>query len=207
MIKKINSIQINSELKKYIYIFIGSSLLAIGVVLFLIPNKIVSGGTPGISIMLNYFTGLPAGAIMFAVNVPLVLLSIKYINKSFAIRTIFAITVTSSIVDILREYLHITSFTNEPILGAIYGGIAIGLGLALIIAGSASAGGPSIIAQIIADKKKWKLSNVIISLDIIIVIIAGIVFQSSESILWSLISVYTTGKSMQFLLLHLLSKE
>ncbi len=200
MISNLSQLPINKELKRYLYIAIGASLLAIGVVLFLIPNQIVSGGTPGISILLNYFTGIPAGILMFAVNVPLVLISLKFIGKGFAIRTIFSIMVSSSVVDILREYFEVTGWTNEPILASIFGGVAIGLGLGFIIAGNASAGGPSIIARIVADKMGWKQANVIIALDIIIVIIAGIVFASTESALWSLISVYTTGRSMDMLM-------
>ncbi len=190
------NIPINEEVKKYLFVILGSSSLALGVVLFLIPNKIVPGGTPGISILLNYFTGYPAGFLMFCVNAPLVLMSIKYIDRGFAIRTLFSIVVSSLVVDILREVLEVHAWTDDAMLGGIFGGIFIGTGLGLLILGNASAGGPSIIARLIADKYKLNQKNVIISLDILIVIIAGIVFQSTESALWSLVSVYATAKSM-----------
>lgn len=190
----------NSEFKRYLYVLIGATSLALGVVLFLIPNKIVPGGTPGISILLNHFTGLPAGFLMFCVNVPLVLLSMKYIDKGFAYRTIFSIFVSSSVVDILREVLEVSPWTNDAMLGGIFGGVFIGIGLGFLISGNASAGGPSIIARIVADKMQWKQSTVIIALDIIIVVAAGFVFQSIESALWSLVSVYSTFKSMDTLI-------
>ncbi|MFT7005144.1 MAG: uncharacterized membrane-anchored protein YitT (DUF2179 family) [Sulfurimonas sp.] len=200
MITTLAKTPINKELLRYLYIFIGATLLATGVVMFLIPNQIVSGGTPGISILINYFTGVPAGMLMFIINIPLVLISIKYIGKGFTIRTIFSIATSSFMVDFFREYLHVISWTNEPILAGIFGGIFIGLGLGFIIAGNASAGGPSIVARIIADKMNWKQGNVIIALDILIVLNAGIVFASIESALWSLISVYTTARSMDMLI-------
>ncbi|MFT5661414.1 MAG: uncharacterized membrane-anchored protein YitT (DUF2179 family) [Sulfurimonas sp.] len=200
MINIFATLPINKELLRYISIFIGATLLAIGVVMFLIPNQIVSGGTPGISILINNFTGIPTGMIMFIINVPLVLMSIKYIGKGFTIRTIFSIATSSFMVDFFREYLQVTAWTNEPILAGIFGGIAIGLGLGFIIAGNASAGGPSIVARIVADKMHWKQGNVIIALDILIVLSAGVVFESVESALWSLISVYTTARSMDMLI-------
>ena len=200
MINKFANIPINNELQRYIYIAIGATLLAMGVVMFLMPNQIVSGGTPGISILINYFTGIPAGMIMFIINVPLVLMSIKYIGKGFTIRTIFSIVTSSFMVDFFREYLHIIAWTNEPILASMFGGIFIGLGLGFIIAGNASAGGPSIVARIVANKMHWKEGNVIIALDILIVLSAGIVFSSIESTLWSLISVYTTARCMDILI-------
>jgi len=200
MIHKLADIPINDIFKKYFFIFIGASSLALGVVLFLIPNHIVAGGTPGISIIINYFTGIPAGMLMFLINIPLVLMSMKYISKEFALRTVFSILVSSSVVDILREYFHLTAWTNDPILSSIFGGIAIGIGLGFIIAGNASAGGPSIVARYIADRMDWKQNNVIIALDFMIVIAAGIAFARIESALLSLIVVYATGKGLNAIL-------
>lgn len=196
MIHKLADIPINDVLKKYLFIFIGASSLALGVVLFLIPNHIVAGGTPGISILINYFTGVPAGVLMFLINIPLVLMSMRYISREFALRTVFSIVVSSSVVDILREYFHVSPWTNDPILASIFGGIAIGIGLGFIIAGNASAGGPSIIARYIADRMQWKQNNVIIALDFIIVIAAGVAFAKIESALLSLIVVYATGQAL-----------
>lgn len=200
MIHKLSNIPINDVLKKYLFIFIGASSLALGVVLFLIPNHIVAGGTPGISIIINYFSGIPAGMLMFLINIPLVLMSMKYISREFAIRTIFSIIVSSSVVDILREYFHVTAWTNDPILSSIFGGIAIGFGLGFIIAGNASAGGPSIVARYIADRMSWKQNNVIIALDFMIVIAAGIAFAQIESALLSLIVVYATAQGLNTVL-------
>lgn len=200
MIRKLSTIPMNEQLRKYIFVVLGATSLALGVVLFLIPNKIVPGGTPGISILLNYFTGLPAGFLMFCVNAPLVLLSIKFINRGFAIRTLFSIFVSSLVVDLLREIFQVTPWTSDAMLGGIFGGIFIGIGLGLLIAGNASAGGPSVIARLIADKMNWDQKNVIIFIDILIVIAAGLVFQSTESALWSLVSVYATAKSMDMLI-------
>ncbi len=215
MINQLSNIPIHEELRKYIYIFIGAFSLALGVVLFLIPNHIVAGGTPGISILLNYFTGIPAGALMFLINIPLVLMSMKYISKEFAVRTVFSIVVSSSVVDILREFFHVGAWTNDPVLASIFGGIAIGIGLGFIIAGNASAGGPSIVARYIADRMQWKQNNVIITLDVMIVLAAGIAFARVESALLSLISVYATGRSMNMLVsgtpskkvVHIVSKK
>jgi len=200
LINRFANIPIHKEALRYIYIAIGATLLAVGVVMFLIPNQIVAGGTPGISILINHFSGIPTGMIMFIINIPLVLMSIKYIGKGFTLRTIFSIATSSFMVDFFREFLNVTAWTYEPILAGIFGGIFIGLGLGFIIAGNASAGGPSIVARIIANKMQWREGNVIIALDIIIVLSAGVVFASVESALWSLISVYTTARSMDMLI-------
>lgn len=193
-------IPLHEELKKYLFIIIGSSLLATGVTMFLVPNQIVSGGTPGAAILINYFTGTPIGNLMLFINIPLLLMSLKFIGKGFAIRTIFAIFITALMVNLLHEYFHLEAWTHEAILGAIFGGVFIGFGLGLIIIGNASAGGPSIIARIIAQKMHLKESNLIILLDALIVIAAGLVYSSIENALWSLVGVYMSARSLDMFL-------
>lgn len=61
-----------NEISNFAYIITGSALLAFGVVSFIVPGQIATGGTPGIAILLHYVTGLPTGLLMVkVVNVPL----------------------------------------------------------------------------------------------------------------------------------------
>ncbi|MGD9970315.1 MAG: YitT family protein [Sulfuricurvum sp.] len=200
MLARLANIPLHSELKNYLLVFIGALSLASGVALFLLPSHIVAGGTPGISILLNYFTGVPAGMLMFMINIPLVLLSMKFISRGFAYRTVFSIAVSAATVDLLREYWQVEAWSNDPILASVFGGIAIGLGLGFMIAGNASAGGPSIIARYVADRMQWKQNTLIVAFDVTIVIVAGIAFARAESALLSLMSVYATGRSLNALI-------
>ncbi|HEX5329194.1 YitT family protein, partial [Sulfuricurvum sp.] len=61
-------------------------------------------------------------------------------------------------------------------------------------------GGPSIVARYIADRMHWKQNNVIIALDFMIVIAAGIAFAKVESALLSLIVVYATAQGLNTVL-------
>ena len=192
--------QLNNKIKKYLSVLIGALLLSLGVTLFLVPNQIVSGGTPGISILLNHFTGVQLGLLMFCINAPLVLISIKSISRGFALRTIFSICVSSLAIDFLQEFLRIEGFVVSPILASIFGGVFVGLGLGFIIEGKASAGGPSIIARILAGKTGWKQENIMMILDAIIVLLAGLIFQNIESALWSLVSVYASARAIDVVL-------
>ena len=193
----------NSLLKKsknYFFILLGGLLLSLGVTLFLVPNQIVSGGTPGIAILINYFNAYQIGIIMFCINIPMILICMKYINKGYALRTIFAICVTSLSVDFIHILLNSEGFIINPILACIFGGIFVGLGLGLIIEGNASAGGPSVIAKLISQKTKFKEEKIVIILDAIIVVSAGVIFENIESTLLSLVTVYISSKSIDIIL-------
>ncbi len=186
--------------QEYFFILLGGILLSIGVTLFLVPNQIVAGGTFGIGILINYFTGYQLGLIMFCINLPMVLLSMKYINKSYAFKTIFSICVTSFTVDFIHIVLKLDGFIINPILASIFGGVFVGLGLGFIIESNASAGGPAVVAKLLSLKIKIKESKILMGIDTIIVISAGIVFENIESTLLSLLTVFVCLKSLDIII-------
>lgn len=192
--------KVKVEVYNYLYILLGSVITAIGVVGFLVPNKIATGGTAGLSIILHHLFQLPTGLLMIAINIPLLSVSVKYLGKQFALRTVVAIIAISFSVDFLAEIIHFPALSNDTLLATIYGGIGIGIGLGFIFKGDASAGGGTIIAKILISKIDIKPGNVILALDTIVVISAGIVFKDIELALWSMISIFVTSKFIDLIL-------
>lgn len=192
--------KIKSEFINYTFIFFGASFLALGMVGFLIPNKIATGGIAGLSIIFHYLFQLPTGFILAVVNIPLLLLSINYLGKKFAIRTIIAIIFIAVMVDFLTEILHFPTLSSNTLLSSLYGGVSIGLGLGFIFKGEASAGAGTIIAKILHTKAGVRTGDVLLVLDAIVVIAAGVVFKDIELALWSLISIYVASKLINIIL-------
>ena len=77
--------------KKYLTIFVGAIIAAIGLELFLIPNEVIDGGVVGLSIMAQTLTGLSMGIFLILFNLPFLYLGYKQIGQSFAIATLIAI--------------------------------------------------------------------------------------------------------------------
>ncbi|MDT8411801.1 MAG: YitT family protein [Vicingaceae bacterium] len=191
---------VKSELKNYILITLGSVFLAFGMVGFLVPNKIATGGIAGLSIILHHLFELPTGVILLLVNVPLLLLSLNYLGKRFAVRTIITIIIAAICIDVLAEVFHLKAFSNNTLLSSLYGGVAIGIGLGLIFKGESSAGAGTIIAKILNEKFNIKTGDAILILDAMVVLAAGVVFKDIELALWSLISIYVSAKLINLLL-------
>ncbi len=180
------------EIKNFILITIGSSFLAAGVVFFLYPAKIITGGTPGLGLLAHYLTDISIGKAMLAINIPLLILGKGYLKTSFAIRTIYAMLVTSIMVDLLVYYVDFPVI-KSLLIATLYGGVCVGLGIGLVLKANASAGGTTIIARIIASKTQLKPGSVIMILDAIIIISVGIIFKNFEGVLWSIISIYVSS--------------
>lgn len=189
-----------TEVINYSYIVTGSMAMACGIVGFLSPNKIATGGTAGLSIIFHHLFGLSLGVLMVLINLPLLFLSVKYLGKQFALRTIITIFLIAILVDFFSLVIQLPIFSKDLLLATLYGGLTIGTGLGLIFKGDSSAGGASIVAKIIALKTSLKAGYVILVLDAIIVITAGIVFRDVTLALWSLIGIYVSSKLIDLIL-------
>lgn len=103
---------------------VGSFIMAIGVSLFLLPNQLSSGGISGIATITYYLLNIPMGTMILLINVPLFILSIYKIGKSFFIKSMIGTVALSVFIDLLDK---LEPLTNDRFLACIYGGIIIGL--------------------------------------------------------------------------------
>lgn len=188
------------EFLNYVFIIIGCAAMAFGVVGFLSPNSIAMGGTGGLAIIFNSLFKVSIGILFASINIPLLLLSIKYLGKYFAIKSTFAILMISVFIDVLSHFVGLPALSNEPLLATLYGGVSVGVGIGFIFKGGGSAGGGTIIARIITSKTSLKTGTVILILDSIVIIATGIVFNNVELALWSMISIFTTTKMVDIVL-------
>ncbi|ADG93641.1 protein of unknown function DUF161 [Arcobacter nitrofigilis DSM 7299] len=195
------------ELKNYAYIIIGSIFLALAVVGFFAPSELITGGTAGLALLIHYITSLTIGTIIVLINFPLILLGIKFLGKMFAVRTIITILLISIFIDFLTQVVHLKPFIVDNALGAIFGGIFVGIGLAFIIKGESTAGGSTILAKIISSKTEMKPGQVILIIDFMIIFSSLFILEDTGKVLWSIISIYITAKVIDVMLTGNLNKK
>ena len=193
------STKLKTEFINYTLILLGSLIMAYGIIAFLSPNKVATGGTAGLAIVFNAITQLAISSLMILINLPLILLSIKYLGKAFAFKTVICI-ISISIFTFIFDFVKIKALSDELLLATLYGGVTVGIGLGLIFKGGASAGGGTILAKILSVEYKFKTSNVILGLDTIVVVLVALTYNSIELALWSLISIFATSKLIDTIL-------
>jgi uncharacterized membrane-anchored protein YitT (DUF2179 family) len=177
-------------IRRYVFMFIGSILAAVGLEVFLVPNQIIDGGVIGISIMASHLTGWPLGLFIFILNFPFIYLGYMQIGKNFAVSTLFALTSLSIWVSVL---LPIPGFTNDVFLAAIFGGIILGIGVGLIIRYGGSLDGTEIVAIILDKRTGFSVGEIIMFFNIFIIGSAGLVF-SWDKAMYSLIAYFVAYK-------------
>jgi uncharacterized membrane-anchored protein YitT (DUF2179 family) len=110
---------------------LGAAISAAGTRIFLIPNQVVIGGVTGIAIIVNSFWQWRVGAIVAIINVPLLLISMRYLGGwKFALRTLYTIVIMSLALEYSAGLL--PAVTEDPLLYSLYGGLLAGVGGGLI---------------------------------------------------------------------------
>jgi len=175
---------------KYLFLFIGSILAAVGLEIFLIPNNMIDGGIVGISIMLSYLSNYPLGLFIFALNIPFLILGYKHIGKTFVISTLFSISSLSVWVTILQP---IPGLTEDLMLAAVFGGIVVGVGVGLIIRYGGSLDGTEIVAIILDKRTGFSVGEIVMFFNLFILSSAGLVFGWDKA-MYSLIAYFIAFK-------------
>lgn len=175
------------------YASLGSLMVALAVVVFLSPNRIATGGPPGLAIILFHLFGIGQGLTLLLINVLLLLIGARMLGSGYLLRTIYAITCTAAFMEFLAWLLPDPTVTQAPMLNTLYGGILVGVGLALVFKGEAAAGGWSLMARLLANRLRLPVGQVILALDASVILVSAIVFHDIESALWAGIGVYITG--------------
>ena len=185
----------------YSLIVVGSFILASGFVLFITPYKIVPGGVYGISIVLHYLLGTPVGLMALAFDIPLTIIGIKVLGPRFGMKTVIGFTLTAFFNDgITYFYGYEPLVKGDALLSSIFGGLFLGVGLALIFKSKATSGGTDIVAMMLSKFTKIPVGQVIIVVDSTIVLLGLVVFRDWKIPLYSLIVIFITGKVVDTLL-------
>ncbi|MEK4563159.1 YitT family protein [Alkalihalobacillus sp. FSL R5-0424] len=129
-------------MKRWLLIFVGCLLASLGVIV-LTHADLVTGGTAGLSLSIAYLTGLPFAFLFFIINIPFYLFSISRMGLSFTVTTILSVTILTLMTS-MNAFL--PDFSIPYWLGALGGGIVIGMGLSLLFRHQASLGGSNILA-------------------------------------------------------------
>ncbi len=68
--------------KDVLYIIVGCVIMAMGTSLFLLPNKLSSGGFSGIATIIYYIFKIPLGITIIILNIPLFIMSLIRVRKA-----------------------------------------------------------------------------------------------------------------------------
>ncbi len=186
---------IRDNVLKYVKIILGAALYAAGYKFFIYPNSLVTGGVAGISTILNYLFRLPVGVMMIVINIPVFLIGAKKLGWRFLIDSAVGTVSLSVLIDVLGM-LNI-SFTRQPLLAALYGGVLMGAGLGTVIATGATTGGTDIVAKLLRMRYQYiNMGQFILIMNAAIVIGYAIMTRQADAALYSVVCIFVSSRVM-----------
>jgi uncharacterized membrane-anchored protein YitT (DUF2179 family) len=183
-------------IKKAIFMFIGASLMAVGLETFLIPNNVIDGGIVGISIITSYLSGVPLGLFLLFFNLPFLFLGYKQIGKTFAFSTLYAVVIMSVGTYLLHP---VPPFTDDLLLATVFGGIILGIGVGIVIRFGGSLDGTEIVAILLNKKTPFSVGEVVMFFNFFILGSAGFVFGWDRA-MYSLIAYFIAFKMIDIVI-------
>ncbi|MFD1928462.1 YitT family protein [Sporosarcina siberiensis] len=177
---------------RYILISIGAALAAVSLELFLIPNSVIDGGIIGVSLILNFMTGIPFGVLILIINLPFLFFGYKHIGKNFFISSSYAITLLAIIEFPLKS---VGPFVTDPLLATVFGGLILGAGVGLVIRHGGALDGTEILGILLTKKIPFSVGEFVMFFNIFIFTWAGFVL-TWEKAMYSIITYYIASKAI-----------
>lgn len=169
---------------------VGSFALAVGIRCFAEKVNIAPGGISGVAIMIKYVFNLPVGFLSLALNIPILILALKFIGKRFTFRTVRSLLISSAVLDLIVTP-YFPQYEGERMLGAIFSGVFMGLGLGIIFMRGSTTGGVDIISCLIEEKFPYiPIGKALMLLDCAVLTVSVFVFRNFESVMFGLVSLY-----------------
>ncbi|MFA5560281.1 MAG: YitT family protein [Acholeplasmataceae bacterium] len=159
-------------------ITVGVIIMTLGFYLFLLPQNLVVGGVMGIAVLVQKW--IDVDVFYLVANIILLFVGLIFLGKKFFINTIYAAMLSPVLVFILARTIDndiiMKHMQESPYLvSSVFGGISIGLGLALVIRNNSTTGGVDIIQKILHKYLKIPFSTALYIIDGIVILLAMIV--------------------------------
>lgn len=177
-----------------VYDILGTAIYNIGIYSFVEASNIAPGGMSGIAIMLNYLYHLPVGTMTLILNIPVMLLGWIYLGSPLIYRTLKTLLISTFMMDfIVSPFL--PQYTGDRLVGSIFGGVLMGVGLAVIFMRGSTTGGTDILSNLVKLRyPHMPIGRAILLIDCVILLISILVFSDIEAGLYGMIALFCCTK-------------
>lgn len=175
-----------------VYDIIGSFFYAVGVDTFAKMANFAPGGLTGLALIMNYLWKTPIGLTTILLNIPLMLLSYRFLGKTFLLKTIKTMCFCTVFLDIV--FPHLPAYSGSQFMSALYSGIFLGIGMALFYMRGSSSGGTDFLAMSIkARRPHLSIGIVTMVIDLVIILLGWPVFGNIDAVLYGLTSTFVSS--------------
>lgn len=171
----------------------GVLVYAIAFSIFFSPQNIVTGGTTGLSIIVEYLFGIDTSIFVFLSSTVLLILGYFLLGKSTTIKTIFGVILLPIFMEFSSIFQRFFDLSNTSLfLTIFFGGIMMGLGNGMIIRSGFSVGGFQTLYQIFYKYFGISIGKSTLWINGLLIFISSFFFGFSNA-LYAIIGLYISS--------------
>jgi len=175
-----------------VLVLLGNAILAFGYAVFAIPTDLIVGGATGLALVFSRFIPVSYTAVVFIINMTMLVLGYWCLGKKFAVGTILSSFAYPFFLSFFESIPQLQNVSQDVLLCTIYAGLFVGLGLGIVFRLGYSTGGMDVPPIILSRKTGISIATFINIFDIVI-LIAQVFFSSFEGILYGVITVFISN--------------
>ena len=187
-------------LREWAVMIFGAIVMGFVYEIFIFPNKFAPAGFQGIATMIQYLFDFNAGYFTTLVNLPLLIIAWRHVDRTFTVRTAMFLLVFSATMLVLSNvdlsgFVYHTDNGTSTILGPIAAGLINGSIYSIVFRCNGSSGGTDIIAATIRVRRpEASFVWVIFSLNASVAVISYFVYDYQlEPVLMCLVYCYLSA--------------
>ena len=205
--KKVVEILKGLRWKNILLLTIAGCINAFGVTIFLAPVELYDSGISGTSMLLSQITPsyLSLSVFLVVLNIPLFLYGLKKQGIYFTIYATYTVIIYSFMAWLITDVLPIDVSLASPLAGkdlllcALFGGLVSGIGSGLAIRFDGAMDGIEVMAVIFAKRLGVSVGTFVMTYNVLLYIICGIVIHSWILPLYSIVTYMAALKTVDFI--------
>lgn len=158
-------------LKEYSLMHLGCMIYAFAWICIVEPAGGIGGGASGLSLLIQYATGLPMGVGFIIINSVLVAVGLALLGRNFGIKTIWGIASMALWLNLFKVIMpdNVLGLADDKLLSMILAGVVSGVGVGICLMQGGSTGGTDIVAMIINKYRRVSYGRVVMVSDFVII--------------------------------------
>ena len=114
------------DLKKLALVMLGNTIYCVGVVAFILPLGLITGGTTGLALITNQLVNIPIEVFTAVFNIAMFAVAWFVLGAACALTTMVSTFYYPVVLAIFQKIEFFKGLTEDPLLGTICAGLLIG---------------------------------------------------------------------------------
>ena len=140
---------------------LGNAVMAAGIVLFVLPMGLITGGTTGLGIIAEYLGAMSIPVFTAIFNIAMFLLGLVCLGRTFAATTLVSTFLSPVMLAVMQHIVGDFVLCEDLLINALFGGLCIGAAIAIVVRAGSSTGGmdipPLLLQKYLGVPVSWSL--------------------------------------------------